>query len=138
MRETFSMPGGLLLVGGEVGERRVQPACVVPALYPADDLPPGVGAGGESAAVHQLALEGGEERLGGAVVEADSGGAHRLGHPEPFAQLAVVARGVLAAPVGVEHDAVDVPAAGGDGHLERRGHQRGAQVVGDTPADDAA
>jgi hypothetical protein len=38
----------------------------------------------------------------------------------------------------VEHDAVDVPATGRDGHLERRGDQRGAQVVGDPPADDAA
>src|ERR687891_2080481 len=45
--------------------------------------------------VYELALERREEGLGGTVVEADPGGAHRLGDPEPLAQLAVLAAGVL-------------------------------------------
>ncbi|MCX4460321.1 IS3 family transposase (plasmid) [Streptomyces sp. NBC_01340] len=43
----------------------------------------------------------------------------------------------LRAPVRVEDDAVDLAAAGGHGHLDRVGDQRGAHVVRDRPADHA-
>src|SRR5215211_6229514 len=97
----------LFLDWGQVVEGGVQAAGVVPALDPADDCLAGLGPGGEAPTVDEFPLEGSEERLRGAVVEADPGGAHRLAHAELFAALAVLGRGVLTTPIGVEHDPVD-------------------------------
>jgi hypothetical protein len=54
-----------------------------------------------------------------------------------MADLGKGGRSILGAPVRVKDDVVDQAAAGGHGHLDRVGDQRGAHVVRDGPADHA-
>src|SRR3954468_12094878 len=73
----MSMPGGLVVGGAEVAQCGVPAAGVVEALEVAED---GVGqllAGGPGMPVEQLGLQGGEEALGQAIVQAVADAAHR-------------------------------------------------------------
>ena len=51
-----------------VVQARMPPVRVIPALDEVEDSHPGLGLGGEAAAVQQLALEGGEEALTAGIV----------------------------------------------------------------------
>jgi Transposase len=78
---------------GQAGGR-VQPAAVVPG-DPGEDRGAGLGSGAVAAATDQLDLERGEERLGGGVVQARPGPAHRLAQPEPLTRRGAGSAGVL-------------------------------------------
>src|SRR6266545_5556697 len=64
----------LVVAGGQVRQRGVAPARIVPTLDEVKDRPAGLGLGGEPLAIEQLALEGREEALAQRVVV---GVAHR-------------------------------------------------------------
>lgn len=68
------------------------------SLDPADHCQAYGVAGGPGVTVHQLALEGGEERFCGAVVPAHPGRTHRLRDARAGAQAAKLPTGVLARP----------------------------------------
>jgi hypothetical protein len=107
----------------------VPPDPVVEAVDPAGDDPAGFVSGSELAAGEQLVFEGGEERLGGGVVQRRADPAHRLDHPEGAAGSAEEPRGVLAALVGVKDDPGDAATADGGGHPQRGHGQLGVVPV---------
>src|SRR5215207_1940775 len=94
--------GGLELVGGHVAKGAVQPGAVVPG-----DVLHGGAAGGRSGGpglvVEALAFQGREERLGEGVVPALPGAAARQDDRQVVGESGVVATGVLATAVGMEH-----------------------------------
>src|SRR5262249_16007435 len=87
---------------GAVSERGVEAARVVPALDPLEHGPVEPGAGRPRAGVDQLALDRREERLRDRVVPALALASHRQHDVMLGGQRREVARGVLAAAVGVE------------------------------------
>ena len=80
-----------------------------------------------------LPLQGGEERLGGGIVETGSDSAHRLADPKLSAQLGERVRGVGRAAVAVKDDPLGLVLApdrrlsttSSHGHLDRRARQLG-------------
>src|SRR5215216_3020202 len=93
---------GLELVWGPVAEGAVEPGAVVPG----DVLHGGAAgrrSGGPGLLVEALAFQGGEERLGERVVPALAGAAARQDDGQVVGERRVVAAGVLAAAVGMEH-----------------------------------
>src|SRR4029453_2831983 len=96
--------GGLELVGGPVAKGAVQPGAVVPG-----DVLHGGAAGGRSGGpgllVEALAFQGREERFGERVVPALPGAAGRQGDRQGRSEGGVVAAGVLATAIGMEHEA---------------------------------
>src|SRR5215208_5801160 len=84
----FPLQRRQVVVGG------VQASLVVPG-DPAEDRGPRLGGGAVVAAVNQLDLEGGEERLSDGVIQAGAGAAHGAPQPEPVADLDAGGRGVL-------------------------------------------
>jgi len=87
--------------------------------------------------VDELALEAGPEGLGHRVVIGVADAAHRLGDPQPAAELVVVVRGVLTAVITVEHDTADPVSAAAlpDGGVKGVGDQLSAHVPGQGPAE---
>ena len=114
------MRPGLTVAGGRDGAAVPTPAAAGSRWWSAADggctrrssgrSRPAPGAGAVVAAVDQLDLEGGEERLGDGVVQARAGAAHGTPQPQPLADVDAGGRGVFAAAVGVEDRAVH-PAA---------------------------
>src|SRR5690625_5536095 len=84
----------------------VQPATVVVYLDPTGDLASGLGPSRPEAAVVELGLQRGPERLGHRVVPAPPGPPHRLQNPELLAGLAQRRRGVVDSAAGGEAEAV--------------------------------
>src|SRR5215213_6244071 len=91
----FPLQRRQVVVGG------MQPTEVVPG-DPAEDRGPRLSAGAVVAAVDQLDLEGGKERLGDCVVQAGAGAAHRLAQPQPVAGGTAGRRGVFGAAISME------------------------------------
>jgi hypothetical protein len=75
----------------------------VVTLDPGIDRTPRLAEAAEALVVHQLALQGREERLGHRVVVAGSHPASRLAHPEGGEQAPYLPGEVLAGAVGVEN-----------------------------------
>src|SRR6266508_6395142 len=93
---------GLELVGGQVAKGAVQAGAVVPGDVLHGRVAGG-GAGGPGLVVEALAFQGGEERLGERVVPALAGAARRQEDREIVGEGGVVAAGVLATLVRMEH-----------------------------------
>ena len=129
--------GGVFVVHGRlVVEGRVTAMRVVPALDVVEDLPSCDGVGGETGAVDQLALQGGEKALTHGVVVAVPGRAHRRTDPGVPATGAEIEGGVLRPSVGVMNDLrrSTLPQR----HVQGLHDQRGVQVSSHRPADDTA
>ena len=129
LREGLLAAGGLELVGGHVAKGAVQPGAVVPG-----DVLHGGAAGSRSGRpglqVQALALQRGEERLGERVVPALPGAAAGQDDGQVGGEGGVVAAGVLATAIGMEHHP-GCRVTGGDGVDQRIGDQlarRKAQV----------
>jgi hypothetical protein len=86
--------------GAEVAERTVQPAGVIPALYPVEHGPVQAGDGRPGPAVDELPFDGGKEALSYRVVPAFPFAAERQDYPVFFSQVAEIVAGVLTAAVG--------------------------------------
>ena len=94
---------------GLIAESAVEPLAVVEDFQPLEDGRLGLGAGGELAAMHQLALQAAPEAFHDGVVVAVASAAHAgldAGSGEP---LPIRLAGVLATAIGV----MDQPAGGG-------------------------
>src|SRR5215217_1780801 len=120
--------GGLELVGRQVAQRAVQPGAVVPADV-LHDCAAGGGSGGPGLLVEALAFQRREERLGQRVVPALPGPTVRQRHLEIAGEGGVVAAGVLAPAIGMEHDP-SCGIASGHGVGQRVGNQLGTQMLG--------
>ena len=110
--------------GAAVAQGAVQPGAVVPGDVLHDSSAGGC-LSGPGVLVDALALEGGEERLGQGGVPALTGPADGQGDGAVVGGCGVLRGGVLAAAVGVEHDAVGGVACR-DGVAQRVGDQVGA------------
>ncbi len=106
----------------------MEPAAVVPGFDPVADGEAGLSSGCEYSPVNEFFLQRGQDRVGGGVVPAHSGAAHRLGYSVTVAQVGELVRGVLGAPIGVEHDPDDVTAAGPDRFAEGVTDQGGTHM----------
>ena len=99
---------------------------IVPALDKVEDGDPRLDLGLETAAVEQLAFQGGKETLAHRVIETVANRPHRGAHAGVAATLAEGERSVLATLVGMMNH------GGGptlpERHVERRQHQLGAQI----------
>jgi group II intron reverse transcriptase/maturase len=118
------------------------PARAVPTAIPGDpaeDRGARLGAGAVVAAVDQLDLEGGEERLGDGVIQAGASAAHGPPQPQPLADVDAGGRGVFAAAVGVEDRAVHpVTTTGSGGRLQGANDQASVVAVVHRPAEQVA
>jgi hypothetical protein len=88
--------------GGQVAQGAVQPGAVVPGDVVHGGAA-GPSSGGPGLLVETLALQGREERLGQRVVPALPGAAGRQGDRQVRSEGGVVAAGVLATAIGMEH-----------------------------------
>lgn len=92
---------------------------------------------GEAAIAQHLGLERADEGLGPGVVIRVGSGRHALLHACSAQPLTEGAAAILAATVAVKDDAVGAT-SGGQGGVERFDDEVAAQVVAQTPADDAS
>src|SRR5699024_5956289 len=120
-----------------VVEAGVAPATVVDDLDPTGDLAAGLGPSRPEAAVVELGLQRGPERLGHRVVEADSGASHGLQNPKLLAGLEQRLRGVLDSAVGVEDETVRHGPAQSVGYAQRPVHQARVLALVHRPAQHA-
>ena len=102
---------------------------VVPGVDPVSDVLSGLGSGDIPAVVDPFQLEGGEERLGGGVVQGGAYSSHGLDDPQPRAGFGERFGVVLRASVGVENHSLDGSASGGDGHVHRGFGQLGGGIT---------
>src|SRR3954471_562267 len=103
-------PVGFGFKGGSILEGRVQPSRVVPALDPTDDLAARFGSGGEPAPVHELPLERGEERLHGLLSKQIPVAPIDWVTPSCSHSWRYSPDVYWIAPIGMEHDPVEVAA----------------------------
>src|SRR5215216_4821102 len=96
--------GGLELVGGPVAQGAVEAGAVVPGDV-VHGRPAGGGSGRPGLLVEALAFQGREERLREGVVPALPGAAARQDDGQVIGKAGVVAAGVLATAIGMEHEA---------------------------------
>src|ERR1017187_8097886 len=115
--------------------RRVKTLPIVTQFDVARNITHGLFAGRIDCAVHELFLEGGEERLGRRVVVAYSGSPERLTEPELIEQFRIVAGRIVASAVRM-CDAILSEGMVLRSHLHRVGYQRGAEMAGHRPPDD--
>mgnify|MGYP006969643987 CR=1 FL=1 len=109
---------------------------VVEPVAPVNHYRSGLGSGVELVPGQDLPLQGGEERLGGGVVEARADPAHRLTDAQLGTQRGEAGRRIRRSAVGVEHEALGLvlapdrvlAAAGGHGHPDRRARQLGVRM----------
>lgn len=104
-------------------------AAVVPALDVVHYCGPGSQPGTEAFVVVELGFEVREEVLRDRVVPAHPGGAHGLGDPVVAAPSLKFVRGVLGAPVRVEHDCLLSEVAVVPGHPQGCGAEAGSALA---------
>ena len=112
-------------------------ADIVVAVDEGKEFVSGVLLAGEAAIAQHLGLEGADEGLGPGVVIGVGSGRHALLHACGTQPLTKSAAAILAAAVTVEDDALGA-ASGDEGGVEGLDDQITAQVIAQTPTDDAA
>ncbi len=114
----------------------MQAAGVVVAVEEGKEFVGGVLLAGEAAIAQHLGFEGADEGLGPGDVIGVGSGRHALLHACGAQPLAEGAAAILAATVTVEDDALGA-ASGGEVGVEGPDDHIAAQVIAQTPADDA-
>src|SRR5260370_39230194 len=112
--------------------RRVKTLPIVTQFDVARNITHGLFAGRIDCAVHELFLEGREERLRCRVVIAYAGSPERLTEPEFIKQFRVVAGRIVASAVRMRNTILSERMVL-RGHLHSAGNQRGAEMAGHRP-----
>src|SRR5271167_1552904 len=115
--------------------RRVETLSIVAQFDVACNITHGLFASRIDCAIHELLLEGREERLGRRVVIAYAGSPERLAEPELIEQFRIVAGRIVASAVRMR-DTICSEGMVLRSHLHRIGYQRGTEMAGHCPPDD--
>src|ERR1041385_4119770 len=124
------------LAWGEVMESGVFAVSVVVALDVFEDFDLGIGGRVEAAALEHFVFEGAEEGFGPGVVVGVGARGHALAQAGLGESLAESDAAILAAAIAVEDGLM--AGAGLERLLEGGEDEFGAEVIGETPADDAS